>query len=68
MNLLKLLAGAVSLIGSIWSWFTGAQQRKVGQQEQRLADTSAEVKTLERERDAAEQAGSAEDAARRGKF
>ena len=58
----------LGLISVAIEWFTGYSERKAGRQQQKLADTQAEVKTLSAERDAIATAGSAEDAARKGHF
>lgn len=58
---ISALLGIPQLI-ALWS------ARKQGRAEQRGADDAATVKTLTAERDALAQAGSAEEAARNGRF
>lgn len=66
--MLGLIAKGLNAFVAFMSWLSGAEQRKAGRQEQQVADQAATLKTVQAERTAVEQAGSAEDAAKRGDF
>ena len=66
--MLSALGSIFSAVAGFLSWLTGYEQRKAGAQAQQLADETKSLKTVAAERDAVATAGSAEDAARRGKF
>ena len=42
--MLSAIASFLGLLGSLFSWFTGAQQRKIGAQTQALKDADATIK------------------------
>lgn len=64
--MLSLIGSAFSFLAGVISWLTGWEQRKAGREEQQLADTKSEAATLERERDAALNGDSVDEAARKG--
>ena len=41
---LSAIASFLGLLGSLFSWFTGAQQRKIGAETQALKDDAATIK------------------------
>lgn len=50
MSILSFISGLVSLVRSVFSWFTGAQQRKIGAQQQALKDDAATIKQADEAR------------------
>ena len=42
--MLSAIASFLGLLGSLFSWFTGAQQRKIGAETQALKDDQATIK------------------------
>lgn len=55
--MLSAIASFLGLLGSLFSWFTGAQQRKIGAQTQALKDADATIKEANEGQAARDRAG-----------
>lgn len=61
--MLGAIASVIGFFGSLFSWFTGAQQRKIGAQAQALKDDEATIKAADTARQVDSGVGRLSDAA-----